>query len=66
MTPRKVRFLTCVRNDKRGNEKGKLMAKLLIKLGLIMNYESKRNWSVIINALLTALTGLLTGFGFLN
>ena len=42
------------------------MAKLLIKLGLIMSYESKPNWSVIINAILTAITGLLTGFGILN
>lgn len=42
------------------------MSKLLLKLGLIMSVESKPNWSVIINVILTAITGLLTGFGVLN
>lgn len=31
-----------------------------------MSVESKPNWSVIINVILTAITGLLTGFGVLN
>lgn len=31
-----------------------------------MNVETKHRWSIIINALLTALTGVLTAFGIIN
>ena len=43
-----------------------IMSKFLLKLGLIMNVETKHRGSVIINVLLTAITGLLTGFGVMN
>lgn len=31
-----------------------------------MNIETKPNWTVIINVILTAITGLLTGLGIIS